>query len=83
MSDTHTSLVTGQFGPRADAYVDSAVHARGEDLIALEALVARARPARFCQLRPSWPDALSAHGVSSVYSNSLLTAVAPSALLRL
>ena len=46
MSDTHTSLVTGQFGPRADAYVDSAVHARGEDLIALEALVARARPAR-------------------------------------
>ena len=45
MNDTHNCLVTGQFGPRADAYVDSAVHARGEDLVALEAVAARARPA--------------------------------------
>jgi ubiquinone/menaquinone biosynthesis C-methylase UbiE len=46
MNNSHTSLVTGQFGPRADAYVDSAVHAKGDDLIALEALVAGAKPAR-------------------------------------
>jgi ubiquinone/menaquinone biosynthesis C-methylase UbiE len=50
MNDTHNSLVTGQFGPRADAYVDSAVHAKGDDLIALDALAARARPAHALDL---------------------------------
>jgi SAM-dependent methyltransferase len=36
-------LVTGQFGPQAAAYVQSAVHAQGEDLKQLAALV-RGRP---------------------------------------
>jgi len=36
---THESVVTGQFGPRASAYVTSAVHAQGEDLQALAEIV--------------------------------------------
>jgi ubiquinone/menaquinone biosynthesis C-methylase UbiE len=46
MSKAHDAVVTGQFGPRADAYVESAVHARGEDLAALETVVSRMRPGR-------------------------------------
>jgi ubiquinone/menaquinone biosynthesis C-methylase UbiE len=45
-SKAHDALVTGQFGPRANAYVESAVHARGEDLAALEAVVEKIAPAR-------------------------------------
>jgi len=37
---THARLVTDQFGPRAAAYIASSVHAQGEDLDALEAVVA-------------------------------------------
>jgi len=47
---THDALVAGQFGPRANAYVESAVHARGEDLAALEAAVEKAAPARALDL---------------------------------
>jgi ubiquinone/menaquinone biosynthesis C-methylase UbiE len=50
MNKTHNALVTGQFGPRANAYVESAVHARGEDLVALEAMVEKAAPARALDL---------------------------------
>ena len=32
MSTSHAQLVGNQFGPRADAYVKSAVHAQGADL---------------------------------------------------
>lgn len=39
MSDAHAAQVAAQFGPRANAYVTSAVHASGEDLDHLEALV--------------------------------------------
>ena len=39
MTKAHDAVVTGQFGPRADAYVESAVHARGEDLAALETVM--------------------------------------------
>jgi len=42
-TESHTSLVGGQFGPQANAYLQSAVHAQGEDLAALAAL-ARSRP---------------------------------------
>jgi SAM-dependent methyltransferase len=38
MDKTQHNLVTDQFGPRAAAYVASAVHAQGEDLDALAAL---------------------------------------------
>ena len=40
MTDSsHRSLVSSQFGPRADAYLASAVHAQGEDLLQMQALV--------------------------------------------
>jgi len=40
MTDTHQSLVSGQFGPKAQAYVESAVHAQGEDLLRLAKVLA-------------------------------------------
>jgi ubiquinone/menaquinone biosynthesis C-methylase UbiE len=43
---SHHAVVDAQFGPQARAYVQSAVHAHGADLDALEAGVRRARPAR-------------------------------------
>jgi SAM-dependent methyltransferase len=42
-SKSHDSLVDDQFGPRAEAYVVSAVHAQGEDLDAFGRLIG-ARP---------------------------------------
>lgn len=42
--DTLQDLVARQFGPKAHAYVASAVHAKGEDLDQLSRLVAAARP---------------------------------------
>lgn len=50
MAKAHDALVTAQFGPRADAYVESAVHARGEDLAALDRIVETIRPARALDL---------------------------------
>lgn len=47
---SHETVVDAQFGPRAAAYVQSAVHAAGADLDALEALAAAARPARALDL---------------------------------
>ena len=44
MSDAHEARVAAQFGPRAKAYVESAVHARGPDLEQLEAIVKAAAP---------------------------------------
>ncbi|MDQ0395932.1 class I SAM-dependent methyltransferase [Labrys monachus] len=44
------TLVTHQFGSQAAAYVASVVHARGEDLEAMAAEVAAARPARVLDL---------------------------------
>jgi len=43
MTETHQTLVSGQFGGQAQAYVASAVHAQGEDLRRLDAILA-ARP---------------------------------------
>lgn len=47
---TQESLVARQFGPRAAAYVASAVHAQGEDLQQLAALLAGAGEARVLDL---------------------------------
>jgi ubiquinone/menaquinone biosynthesis C-methylase UbiE len=44
MSRAHETVVGDQFGPRAKAYVESAVHAAGQDLDALARLVQEARP---------------------------------------
>jgi ubiquinone/menaquinone biosynthesis C-methylase UbiE len=46
MERAHEKVVEATFGPRAKAYVESAVHARGADLDALEALIGAAKPAR-------------------------------------
>ncbi len=43
-------LVAAQFGPRADAYVTSAVHAQGEDLQRIAAWAAEHKPARALDL---------------------------------
>jgi ubiquinone/menaquinone biosynthesis C-methylase UbiE len=50
MSKAHDALVRGQFGPRANAYVQSAVHAQGADLAALETAVEKLKPARALDL---------------------------------
>src|SRR5262245_21378655 len=44
MTRSHDTVVQDQFGPQATAYVQSTVHATGEDLDALEAIVARCAP---------------------------------------
>jgi ubiquinone/menaquinone biosynthesis C-methylase UbiE len=44
MSRAHDKVVEDQFGPRAEAYVKSAVHAQGEDLNALEDIVRTSAP---------------------------------------
>jgi len=46
----HARVVEAQFGPRAQAYVDSAVHAGGADLDRLEALAQAAAPRRALDL---------------------------------
>jgi SAM-dependent methyltransferase len=50
MTRSHDAVVETQFGPQAQAYVASAVHAGGADLDALEVIVRRQRPARALDL---------------------------------
>jgi SAM-dependent methyltransferase len=50
MTQAHTQLVEAQFGPRATAYVESAVHSKGADLEALEAIVRDIAPERALDL---------------------------------
>ncbi len=50
MERAHENVVEAQFGPRAKAYVDSAVHAQGAELEALEAIIREIRPARALDL---------------------------------
>ena len=50
MTQAHKDLVEAQFGPRAGAYVESAVHSSGADLDALEAIVSEIRPDRAIDL---------------------------------
>ncbi|MGD0184749.1 MAG: methyltransferase domain-containing protein [Roseiarcus sp.] len=50
MSRPHETVVGDQFGPRAQAYVESAVHATGADLEALAAIVGAAAPERALDL---------------------------------
>ncbi len=44
MSKAHERVVEAQFGPRAKAYVESAVHSQGTDLEAIGALASALRP---------------------------------------
>jgi SAM-dependent methyltransferase len=50
MSRMHETVVGEQFGPRAKAYVESAVHAAGADLDALESLAREVKPRRALDL---------------------------------
>jgi SAM-dependent methyltransferase len=50
MSQSHDEVTVGQFGSRAQAYVESAVHAAGADLDALAGMAAAAAPARALDL---------------------------------
>ena len=50
MIRSHDDVIQDQFGPRAEAYVHSVVHAAGEDLDALESLVSRCHPQRALDL---------------------------------
>ena len=50
MQRAHEEVVADQFGPRAKAYVESTVHAKGEDLAALAAIVEQAAPAHALDL---------------------------------
>ena len=47
---SHDAHVVGQFGPQAQSYVSSAVHAAGEDLDRIEALAAQHHPTRALDL---------------------------------
>ena len=88
MSRTHDTVVEDQFGPRADAYVASAVHASGEDLDALEAIAARVAPAHALDLgcgggHVAYRLARHAREVTaSDLSSEMLAAVAASASER-
>ena len=44
MKSAHDANVTNQFGPRANAYVESVVHSQGQDLIDLAALAEKHAP---------------------------------------
>lgn len=46
MTRSHEALVDDQFGPQANAYVESVVHAGGDDLDALELVASRQKPDR-------------------------------------
>ena len=50
MTRPHAAVVADQFGPRAKAYVESAVHAHGADLDALETIVRAVAPAHALDL---------------------------------
>ncbi len=50
MTDIHDKRVEAQFGPRAQAYVASAVHSQGEDLKTIEKIAAEVRPQRALDL---------------------------------
>ncbi|MBM0206528.1 methyltransferase domain-containing protein [Micromonospora sp. STR1s_5] len=50
MTRPHEHIVETQFGPRASAYVQSAVHSSGDDLDAIEEIVRRAAPEKALDL---------------------------------
>ena len=50
MSSGHAALVTRQFGARAEAYVESSVHAQGADLDQAAALLKSQSTARVLDL---------------------------------
>ncbi|MFT3976450.1 MAG: class I SAM-dependent methyltransferase [Sphingomonas bacterium] len=88
MTRLHDAVVQDQFGPRADAYVRSAVHSSGADLDALEALARREKPERALDLgagggHVSYRLAPHAGSVTAVdLSPEMIAAVASTAAAR-
>lgn len=85
MSRVHEQIVDHQFGPQAKAYVESAVHANGEDLQRLSRIVAQAVPAHALDLGTGGGHVaylLAAHAkrvTASDLSEQMLRAVAVAA----
>ena len=85
MVEAHEKVVEAQFGPQARAYVESAVHASGADLDAVEALVASsARSGRSISARGGGHVAyvMAGHArrvVAADLSREMLAAVAATA----
>lgn len=85
MQDRHEKIVEAQFGPRAKAYVESAVHARGADLDALAGIVESLAPRRALDLGAGGGHVsylLAAHAgevVAADLSSEMLAAVAATA----
>ena len=88
MKSAHDSNVTSQFGPRAKAYVESAVHAQGADLARLAEVAASVRPARAIDLGCGGGHvtyAMAPHALETVacdLSVDMLAAVAGTAASR-
>jgi ubiquinone/menaquinone biosynthesis C-methylase UbiE len=88
MIKSHDTLVNEQFSPRAQAYVDSPVHSRGEDLDRIEKLALDARPANALDLgtgggHVAYRLAQHAKRVSAIdLSEDMLTAVKATALSK-
>lgn len=88
MTRSHDAIVDTQFGPCADAYVQSTVHASGEDLDALETIIARHAPKRALDLGSGGGHVayrLAGHAaavVASDLSAGMLDAVAATARER-
>ncbi len=85
MTRTHQTNVTSQFGPRAEAYVTSAVHAGGDDLDALSDIARAAAPQMALDLGSGGGHVayrLAAHAarvVASDLSDEMMAAVAATA----
>ncbi len=88
MQDTHHRIVQTQFGARAKAYVDSAVHAKGADLDAVAQIAGALRPPRALDLGTGGGHLsyILAHHATEVtaadLSSEMLAAVASSARER-
>jgi ubiquinone/menaquinone biosynthesis C-methylase UbiE len=88
MERAHEDVVAAQFGPRAKAYVESAVHATGIDLDSLEALIRATSPRRALDLgagggHVSYLLARHAAAVTSVdLSADMVAAIAATATMK-
>lgn len=88
MTSSQYAVAQSRFGPRAAAYVTSAIHASGADLDALEAIASTARPARALDLGCGGGHVayrLAPHAqevVACDLSKDMLAAVAESAIER-
>ncbi len=85
MVEAHEKVVEAQFGPRARAYVESAVHSQGADLEAIGALAQKLRPKLALDLGAGGGHvsyALARHAervIASDLSREMLAAVAQTA----